>query len=310
MSLNFSDSVILITSSDSSRNRNFGTGFVIHRDTNHTYLLTCAHVVNDVGGAETIRANGLPATVIASGDDKGFDLAVLTVEGLWDKPLLNLCASGQKDKPFIIYGFYEFAQKDNPALRKIQGQLGNQIQLASKNGSDRIKAWDLIIKDKYYLQPGYSGSPVIDQETNSVLGVVSYRIGKGEEGLAISIEALKQIWEDIPSRIVKDLAIKDITLNESKQASFTSIKNPKLLRIKLDKAENEISIIESQIESLNHIIKAINSKLGNVIDAEEEEKLKIRLTQKEDNLNVLLEKIEQLYNTKSSLDQQLKNPSF
>ncbi|NET86331.1 MAG: trypsin-like peptidase domain-containing protein [Moorea sp. SIO1F2] len=309
MSINFSDSVILITSSDSSGNRKFGTGFVIHKDTHNTYLLTCAHVVNDVGGAETIRANGLPATVIASGEDKGFDLAVLTVEGLWDKPLLKLCASGQKDKPFIISGFYEFAQKDNPALRKIQGQLGNQIQLASKNGSDRIKAWDLIIKDKYYLQPGYSGSPVIDQETGSVLGVVSYRIGKGEEGLAISIEALGKIWEEMPSRIFKDLAIKDINLNESKQASFTSIKNPKLLRIKLDKAENEISVIESKIESLTYIIKSINSKLEIAISPEEEAKMKLTLTQNEDQLNESYKKLEQLYEKKDYLEQQLNQKS-
>ena len=261
MSINFSESVILITSSDSSRNRHFGTGFVIHKDTNHTYLLTCAHVVKDVGGAETIRANGRPATVIASGEDKGFDLAVLTVEGLLDKPPLNLCASGEKNKPFIISGFYELAPKAPPALRDIEGQLGRQIRLPSKDGGDRINGWDLIIKDKYYLQPGYSGSPVIDQETNYVLGVVSYRIGKGEEGLAISIEALKQIWEDIPSRIFKDFAIKDITLNESKQASFTSMKNPKLLRIKLQQNENDISVIQSQIKSLNYIIKAIKSEL-------------------------------------------------
>lgn len=303
MSINFSESVILITSSDSSRNRHFGTGFVIHKDTNHTYLLTCAHVVNDVGGAETIRANSLPATVIASGEDKGFDLAVLKVEGLLDKPQLNLCASGEKDKPFIISGFYEFAPKAPPALRDIEGQLGRQIRLPSNDGGDRINGWDLIIKDKYYLQPGYSGSPVIDQETGSVLGVVSYRIGKGEEGLAISIEALKQIWEEMPSRILNNLFIQKN--NRSKKTT----ENPKLLRIKREQAETEISVIESQIESLNNIIKAITSKLGNVIDPEEEEKLQLRLRQKEDKRNVFKEKLEQLYNTKNLLEQQLNQKS-
>ncbi|NJK66058.1 MAG: hypothetical protein HC941_05560 [Microcoleus sp. SU_5_3] len=251
MSQNFSESVILITSSNASTNGNFGTGFVIDKDEQKTYLLTCAHVVKDVGESKQIKANGLPATVIVSGEDKGFDLAVLRVEGLLDKPRLNLCAIGEEENPFIISGFYEFARTTPPALRDIRGQLGKQIRLASSDGCDRINAWDLRMEDKHYLQPGYSGSPVIERSTGCVLGVVSYRIGKGEEGLAISIEALKQIWKEIPKNLIMNVEIpKTITPLSS------------AIQRKIERIKRDISLAENQSNELTELIQAIVDEIN------------------------------------------------
>lgn len=202
MSSNVSDSIVLITSSEPNRSRDFGTGFIIHRDEQAVYLLTCAHVVRDVGGAEKVMAGGLPATVIASGEKEGFDLAVLQVEGLWDKPRLTLCAVSEEETAFIIAGFYQFDPKSPPALRKIRGSLGEQISLASSDGRERVNAWDLKIEGEYYLQPGYSGSPVVNQTNSFVLGVATHLIGKGEKGLAISIEALAKVWQEIPDNLI------------------------------------------------------------------------------------------------------------
>lgn len=202
MSSDISDSIVLITSRDSDRSRNFGTGFAIAQDDKTIYLLTCAHVIRDVGGREQVLVDGIPATVVAAGDEVGFDLAVLRVEGLWDKPRLSLCLSGEAEKPLIIAGFYQFDPKTPPALRTIRGSLGEQIRLSSRDGSDRVKAWDLKIEGEYYLQPGYSGSPVIDRENGCVLGVVTHQIGKGEKGLAISIQALVKIWQEMPVDLI------------------------------------------------------------------------------------------------------------
>lgn len=200
MSLDFAESVVLVTSSDSER-KDFGTGFVIFSDEPKTYLLTCAHVVRDVGGAEKVKADGIPAKVIASGENNSVDLAVLQVEGLLDKPKLNVCVTGEKTKKIYILGFYRFDSKSPPALRKIHGKLGERIKLASSSGRERITAWDLKIDGEHYLQPGYSGSPVIDITSNSVLGIVSHQIGKGEKGLAISLEALEKIWLEMPTTL-------------------------------------------------------------------------------------------------------------
>jgi hypothetical protein len=199
MSLELEDAIILITSRDSTY-KNFGTGFVIYREQQVTYVLTCAHVVRDVGGQENVIADGIPAQVIALGENDGFDLAVLEVEGLSEKQQLSLRASGEKGQRFIVAGHY--LQGSNILSRKISGQFGDQVRLVSKKRNAQTNAWDLEIKGKYRLQPGYSGSPVVDEASGNVLGVAIQRLGDGETGLAISIEALTKIWQEMPSQLI------------------------------------------------------------------------------------------------------------
>ncbi|MGB7444220.1 MAG: trypsin-like peptidase domain-containing protein [Coleofasciculaceae cyanobacterium] len=196
MNSDLQDSIVLITSSEPNINR-FGTGFVIRQVSGTAYLLTCAHVVRDVGGKEKVKAEGKPATVIAFGEEDGLDLAVLRVDGLWGKPSLKKQVAGEKGDAFMIVGF----QLLNKAhlIRPLQGQLGEQVGLQSKRLGERIEAWDLQIVDDYFLQPGYSGSPVVDEASGQVLGVVSYRQGEGRSGLAISIEALDKIQRFVDS---------------------------------------------------------------------------------------------------------------
>ena len=90
--INLEESIVLITSaSDNSRKADvIGTGFAFYRKDNYTYLLTCAHVVDDVGGEENVLVNNIPAAVLAIGDITGFDLAVLRVENLNNIPVLQL----------------------------------------------------------------------------------------------------------------------------------------------------------------------------------------------------------------------------
>ena len=206
MNSNLQDSIILITSIDSQNNR-FGTGFVIYQDQSSTYLLTCNHVVKDVGGSDKVKAGNFIARVIASGEDDGIDLAVLQIEDLLVKPSLNLRVSGKKGNPFITAGFQLFGKAF--LIRELQGNLGTQVGLEFREGANRIDAWDLKIVDEYNLQPGYSGSPVVEPKSGYVLGVVSHRQGDGEKGLAISIEALEMIWKEIPLNLLKGNALQN-----------------------------------------------------------------------------------------------------
>src|SRR5687767_11446070 len=98
------DSVVLITSSEPAIDA-FGTGFVVHRDEQGSYVVTCAHVIRDVGGPETTKAADLPATVVAIGDDDVLDLAVVRVPGLLDKQTMVLQIEAQEGAPFIAVGF-------------------------------------------------------------------------------------------------------------------------------------------------------------------------------------------------------------
>jgi hypothetical protein len=69
------------------------------------------------------------------------------------------------------------------------------------------------LRGEYYLQPGYSGSPVIDRENGCVLGVVTHQIGKGEKGLAISIQALVKIWQDMPASLITPPSPRQLSSN-------------------------------------------------------------------------------------------------
>jgi hypothetical protein len=219
MGLDLKKSVVLITGSD-PENKHFGTGFIIHQEGSITYLLTCAHVVSDVGGQEAVKAGGHSATVIASDSDNGFDLVVLRVEQQLEScEKLSLNISGNQGDSFITAGFY---RPDKQILvQKLDGVLHDKIGVVSPDLGNS-PAWHVEIQgEEYLLQSGYSGSPVVDKASGKVLGIINTRKEKGKKGLAISIEAIKKIWGDMPSSLHGDLEI-------TKSSSFAkqSISDP------------------------------------------------------------------------------------
>lgn len=199
MAVDLQNSVVLIAGADPGNSR-FGTGFVIYQDDEMAYLLTCAHVVDDVGGADAIDVEGASAEVVAYGSAAELDLAVLRVASRVDKKPLPLQPTGDKDSRFLTAGFQKFGS--HFLVRPLQGVLGQTVALAIRGQADRVRAWDLKIEDDYQLQPGYSGSPVLDQAGGTVLGVVSHRQGQGERGLAISVEALPKLWPEMPVHLL------------------------------------------------------------------------------------------------------------
>lgn len=202
MSVTLQDSVVRITSVDPTVNR-FGTGFVFYQDEQASYLLTCQHVVTDVGGPDHVSVAGLLAKVVATGGEDGLDLCVLRVEGLFERYPLRLRIAGAKDHPFITAGFQSYSKQF--LIRQIRGTLGEAVGLESRGKPDRIKAWDIKIVDEYQLQPGYSGAPVVSENSGEVLAVVSHREDDGKRGLAISVEGLKQFKVPELSALLADL---------------------------------------------------------------------------------------------------------
>lgn len=204
MNNKWQDAVLLILSSDSN-NKRFGTGFIIYQDDYTTDVLTCAHVVNDVGGIDKVRIYGFPPELVATGKQIGIDLTILRFKKFPNKPSLLLNPRGEKGRAFIIAGFQLF--DSNFLIRTLHGQLGELVGIEIRDYQERIEAWDLQITDNYSLQPGYSGSPVIDKKSNSVLGVVSHRQGLGESGLAISIKVLENFWKEMPNTLFDEIII-------------------------------------------------------------------------------------------------------
>ncbi len=204
---NLEESIVLITSASDKKANVIGTGFAFYREDNYTYLLTCAHVVEDVGGEENVLVNNIRAEVLVTGDVKGFDLAVLRVEKL-NVPLLQLISlSEAENREFKIPGNYLYGEEKKVMLETVDGTLGKK-RFARQNDK-RVTAWNLLINQgdvatarlRQRLRKGYSGAPVVDLETAHVLGVATNMEKDGAEGLAISVEALKKIWPQMPPAI-------------------------------------------------------------------------------------------------------------
>jgi hypothetical protein len=201
MSSDPSDSVVLISSSDSN-NTSFGTGFIIHQDNKASYVLTCDHVIRDVGGEDKALINKHKAEEVFSGEKYEIDLAVVRIQGLSDKNALKLRPCGEKGLSVLTVGFQRF-NKDF-LIRPLDGKLGNRIETQKKDGTKLIAGWDLLIED-YPLQHGYSGSPVVEKTKGYVVGIASHLLDGGEKGIAISIEMLRKIWPEMPHNLLRSI---------------------------------------------------------------------------------------------------------
>jgi hypothetical protein len=196
------DACILITSINPD-NRRFGTGFIVCHSEQKSYLVTCAHVISDVGGEELIEADGQPARIVGIGSDDGLDLAVIEVDELLGKPVIKLKVLGLAGSPFVTVGFRAFGR--HFSIAPLFGIVATAVALESRKYSDRIKAWNLEIRDGEHLHDGYSGSPVIDDDS-FCLGVITYKQGDGQVGLAISIEELEKIWHTMPADLIEKIS--------------------------------------------------------------------------------------------------------
>ena len=224
-------------------NNPIGTGFVIHHTADHTYILTCAHVVRDMGGKDQVNAATLPAEVIAIGEDNGLDLAVLRVAQLTERPPLRLCAGGNPGQAVQIEGYYKYVSFR--ALEAITGRLAKSFTLSDTGHTHYEPAWYVTIDDHEKLLGGYSGSPVCDSGTGAVLGVMITSDGE-QQGRAISINALTRIWPEMPAGLLIDVSVTKPLPEDSKPA---------------DSAHLEDSNKQTEIDHIKELIKTHRRRL-------------------------------------------------
>jgi WD40 repeat protein/SAM-dependent methyltransferase len=191
------NSIVRLASIDHSNTR-FGTGFVIHRDATSTCILTCAHVIAAVGGPELLIIDGHRAQIIASGETVDIDLAIVRVDVPLNKNPVILQASGIAGVPVRMAGFQHVVGREY-VIRQIRGKLGRQIGLESRSRSARLDAWDVEVVDDFTLRPGQSGSPIVDERSGAVVGILRIGQGEGERGLAVSVKAVHELWPNLAS---------------------------------------------------------------------------------------------------------------
>ncbi len=184
--------VVLITSGDGKRH---GSGFVARRAGVVAHVVTCAHVVSDLGDA-ALEANGRPAKVLWDGTKDGIDLAVLAAEGLTEEPL-TLTRRAAPGDAVVAVGFTQVDRGRRATACAATIREATQLTYDPAKVVKKHAGW-LLTVDVDGVTDGFSGGPVVAADTGLVIGVLGLR-GKGTAD-AIAIGNLAA-WKDAPPAI-------------------------------------------------------------------------------------------------------------
>lgn len=183
------NSIVHIESANKN-NKSFGTGFVIDNDEYGAYILTCQHVLDEVG---TAMIENQAVELVATSDF--LDMAVIHIEGLTAEALplqLEVC----KNKKVFAIGFSSFS-KELVQKKQINATLFDEsIELHSKVDDSFYVVRRIKANDDYSFDRGNSGSPVICKKSGAVIAMISNKEGS-DIAYAIEIACLKEIWKDL-----------------------------------------------------------------------------------------------------------------
>jgi formylglycine-generating enzyme required for sulfatase activity len=182
-------SVFLVTSANPGTAA-FGTAFFTGRDAGgRAYVVTCAHVVKDVGGADAVNIGGKSARVVAMGSPEGADdIAVLETDVPGDALPLRLGRAGAGGRACTVIGY----RKLYGGVRQARAIDGVFESATLTTEGRQIAGWSLRMEDR--LPDGYSGSPVVDKVSGEVIGVASLSFATGPGAVAVAADEVIVLW--------------------------------------------------------------------------------------------------------------------
>jgi len=154
----------------SRSNQSIGTGFCIDKDEKGSYLVTCAHVVEECGD-DSLMVNNHTAKVIDIEDNSVIDLALLYVEGLTEVTTMELCEDMVDENVLFEVEGFKTHHVDSYKLENLTGNIKKISQLASNN--QMVSLYELILDKENQITKGYSGSAIVLKGTNKVIAVAT-----------------------------------------------------------------------------------------------------------------------------------------
>ncbi|NEO88709.1 MAG: trypsin-like peptidase domain-containing protein [Spirulina sp. SIO3F2] len=239
------------------------TGFLTVVTAPHLFekgcILTCDHVVEDIGGKNNvIKVEGVFAELIESDTTEGFDIAILKTCERLHVPPLKLKAICHPGDEVITIGCHKAKKKT--IREKIEGILRKRVDLRSGKFNDYCTAWYFDVQNNESLRKGYSGAPLVDENSGKVLGIVSQDEDEGKEGFAVSIDALEKVWQHMP----EDMGLEAFNYDRPKVARNRILSSIEDFR-KISKSLEDRSTIEYYLQDLREDVKRIREKLENEI---------------------------------------------
>lgn len=252
-----------------------GSGFVFHRIRDIAYVVTCAHVMSDTDDSCQILVDDLPATVVAKGDPKGLDLAILEVRDLRASLDLTFQQSVQAGTPVKIWGFYKDSPTPYKKLQSIKAVFVEQVLVKGKK-QQRGEAWNFdIISGE--LKPGYSGSPAINSN-NEVVGIVFYSEG-AKRGCAFGVKTLLLVINDAIQSIIEANKVEKEELAKCEgEKTFIEAQIEERRAIHLQERDNSLDILYQERRRLKSLIEEHNRRWRPEIEKYNEE---IRIMQEQ-----------------------------
>ena len=219
------DSIVKI---ESIENDSFGTGFIVERDENGVFVLTCQHILDDV---KKPVIDSVLASVVTQ--DNFLDMALLYVPKLTQTPL-TLQKAPCKNKNVEIIGFSHFNHKVTQQKSISATLYPEAIELHSNDNNRHYSVHKIKVNEGFKLDRGNSGSPLICKKTKNVIAMISNKEGN-DIGYAINIEQLQELWKEMPKGLLngekKELPPKE-TSSQTKE-TFKKPNNPLLKKILL-----------------------------------------------------------------------------
>lgn len=236
------ESVLLI---ESVENNSTGTGFVVHQDERGIYVVTCRHVCE-----ELVRpmVNGIEPDEILM--DQYIDLALFHIPKLKIPPLA-FQTEACPNLAVTTIGFSYFLNASS-GKRLLEATLGrNTIELHKHKENLSYEMYQLHANSGFSFARGNSGSPVICKQTGKVMAVVSFRNREqSQEGYAVDIQYLQQIWHDAPAQLF---------IKEKPKETVSSPQTPKLNQpqkevgiLKLITEGEEVSELQNKLNRLGY----------------------------------------------------------
>ena len=176
---------------ESTTNNSFGTGFIIDKDNNGVYILTCQHIIEDV---KQPMVEQVLALIIV--EDSFIDMAILYVPKLQQKPLSLQLTSCDSQKVEII-GFSNFNQTMSQKQNILATLFKETIELHSNDDNRHYNVHKIKVDNGFHFNHGNSGSPVICKKSKNIIAMISYKKGS-EIGYAIDIKYIQEVWKEIP----------------------------------------------------------------------------------------------------------------
>ena len=149
-----------------------GTGFIISRE---GYIVTNYHVMENANAATIISSDGQEHVVSIIGFNDELDLALLKIDGSYERIRLGNSNNVQAGEKVIAIG--------NPLGLQFSVSQGI-VSAIHREGPNGLEAY---IQTDAALNPGNSGGPLINKE-GRVIGINNCKVG-GSESLGFALES-------------------------------------------------------------------------------------------------------------------------